>query len=357
MRILEYLDTRSRTFVSTLGFALVGLVGLLDYLTGPELSFSIFYLIPVSMVAWFADRRVGILASTASVLAWLAADLWSGRIYSSAAVPYWNAVVRYGLFLIVTFTLSSLHAARARQEEMGHFIVHDLRSPLSLVLSSLQFVRDSTGEITTEEARNLVAMCIASCNRMMSLINSLLDLARLESGKMPLQMREVATRELLEDATQQVSVLSGRGSVSLAVRVGEEDSAVLADYDVSVRILVNLLSNAVKFSPTNSTVTAGAERHGSDMIAFTVTDQGGGIPEEWQDKVFDKFSQVDVHRAGIATGSGLGLAFSRLAVEVQGGRIWLESEVGAGTTISFTLPAAPASRVHVSTRSDQPDLG
>jgi signal transduction histidine kinase len=345
MRILEYLDTRSRMFVAALGFALIGLVGLLDYLTGPEISFSIFYLIPVSVVTWFVDRRVGVLASTASALAWLAADLWSGRTYSFAAVPYWNAVVRYGFFLIVTFTLSSLRAARARQEEMGHFVVHDLRSPLAFVVSSLQFVRDGAGEITAEEVQQLVAMCIASCNRMLSLINSLLDLARLESGKMPLQMREVATRELLEDATQQVSALSGRSSVSLVVRVGEEASAVLADYDVSVRILVNLLSNAVKFSPKNSTVTAGAERHGSDMIAFTVTDQGEGIPEEWQDKVFDKFSQVDVHRAGIAaTGSGLGLAFCRLAVEAQGGRIWLESEVGAGTTVYFTLPAAPGSR-------------
>jgi signal transduction histidine kinase len=113
---------------------------------------------------------------------------------------------------------------------------------------------------------------------------------------------------------------------------------IYADPDVTTRVLVNLLSNAIKFSRPHSSVIICIEASDANMLAFRITDQGPGIPNEWVDRVFDKFTQVDARKTGGAIGSGLGLTFCRLAVQAQGGQIWLESEVGKGTIVTFTLP-------------------
>jgi signal transduction histidine kinase len=340
MKILEYLSKQSRSFLIALGLALIGLAGVVDYVTGPELAFSIFYLIPISLVAWFVGKRAGILMSVAGAASWLVADLLASHPYSYPTVPYWNATVRLGFFLIITFTLSALQATQERQEELGQFIVHDLRSPLSNVMTGLQTLQDIAGETMDATQKSLVEMCMVSCNRMLTLINSLLDLAHLESGQMPLQPSMVSVKELAEQSLQQVSVWARRNRVTLAFEPGANVETVYADPAVTTRVLVNLLSNAIKFSPPESVVTVRTAPFTADMAALSVADRGRGIPKEWGNKVFDKFVQVEARRAGSTVGSGLGLSFCRLAVEAQGGRIWLESEINHGTTITFTLPVS-----------------
>jgi signal transduction histidine kinase len=270
------------------------------------------------------------------------ADLLS-RSYSHPTIPFWNALVRLSFFLIVSFTLTSLQAARTRQEEMMHFIVHDLKSPLSNVSIGLDLLRDTASAHMDKDEQAIIAMCIASCDRTTTLINSLLDLARLESGKLPLQRREARVKEMIEIAAQQTSAFAMRRNVALVTHFDEE-ATVFADFDVTVRILVNLLSNAIKFSPEQATVTINAVPRDNHVMTFTVTDTGPGIPIEWQDKVFDSFTQIDAHKAGYATGSGLGLTFCRAAIEAQGGHIWIQSELGKGTTMIFTLPIQAGER-------------
>jgi signal transduction histidine kinase len=127
--------------------------------------------------------------------------------------------------------------------------------------------------------------------------------------------------------------------VTLASHLDPGVSTVYADPMMTVRVLVNLLSNAIKFSKPGSVVTVRAAPAEADKIAFSVIDQGQGIPQAWAGKVFDKFvNKADTRKVMGSVGSGLGLAFCRLAVEAQGGRIWLESEEGKGTTVTFTLP-------------------
>jgi signal transduction histidine kinase len=339
MRLLEHLGKRSRPLLIALGLAFVLLLGAIDYLTGAEISFSIFYLLPISVVAWLVGRAAGIVMSAAGATTWFVADMLAEHVYSHPAIPYWNAIMRLGFFLVVTHTLTGLRASRERQEELGHFIVHDLRSPLGTVMTGLQFLQDTAGETMDTAQRGLVETCLTSCNRMMTLVNSLLDLARLESGHMPVQLREVKVKELVESSLEQVGVWAKAHSVSLAAELEAREEVVWADMTLTMRILVNLLSNAIRFSPAGSEVTVRVAPSDASMLAFSVTDQGCGIPPEWVGKVFDKFAQVEAQKAGRAIGSGLGLTFCRLAVEAQGGRIWLESEVDKGTTVSFTLPA------------------
>lgn len=346
MRLMEYLSKQPKSSLVVLGLVSILLLGVIDYLTGPEIAFSIFYLLPISLTAWLAGKRVGIAMSAAGATTWLIADLLAGPVYAHSAIPYWNATVRLGFFLIVTHALSGLKASRERQEELSQFIVHDLRSPLGNVMTGLQTLQEIAGETMDTTQKDLIQMCLVSCNRMLTLVNSLLDLARLEGGQMPLQLSEVNVKELVESSLKQVTVWAGRNHVTLDCDLEAGVEMVYADFELTVRVLVNLLSNAIKFSRPESVVTVRVTPSDTAMLTFSVIDQGRGIPKEWADKVFDKFTQVEAHKTGgTVVGSGLGLTFCRQAVESLGGHIWLESKVDKGTTISFTLPmSAQANR-------------
>lgn len=337
MRIADFLDKQSKTNVTLFVGILVAIVGYIDYITGVEMSFSIFYLIPVSLAAWFLGRRAGLMTSAFSSVIWLTADLVTNSTYSHPAIPYWNAAVGFGLFIIVTYALSTAHANLQVQEQLTQFIVHDLRSPLTNVitgLQTLQLIIDEPGEDKNE----LIAMAINGGNRMLTLINSMLDLSRLEGGRMPVQKEQVSVKEMVDKSLEQVALWASQNHVTLSSQIEPGIETLMADKELTTRVLVNLLSNALKFSPEESTITIRVSAKSPDLLLFGVSDQGPGISPEWARKVFDRFAQVESRKHGAAVGSGLGLAFCRLAVESQGGKIWLESELGKGTTFLFTLP-------------------
>ncbi len=338
LKLFKFLNRQSRVRMLTLAVISAILVGVVDYVTGSEFVFSIFYLIPIVLAAWFVGRRAGIAISFLSAVLGLAADLLVGADYSVPAVPYWNAAILLGMFLIVTYTLTSLHGAQDRQRDLEQFVVHDLRSPLANILTALAAMQDLGGESDDATQKNLLEMCVVSGNRMLTLINSLLDLASLESGQMPLQREPVAVADLVDQSLLQVSVWAHRNRVGVAQQLAAEVETVYVDRALMVRVLVNLLSNAIKFSPANSTITVHVSLAEAGWAAFRVSDQGRGIPKEWSNKIFDKFVQVEARRSGSVPSSGLGLTFCREAVEVQGGRIWIEHSPNPGTTVVFTVP-------------------
>lgn len=315
----------------------------LDYLSGPELSFSIFYLIPVSITAWFVNRRAGFIISLASACAWLLVDLTDVLSYAHPAIPYWNALVRLGFFLVVTLTLSSWQASQRRQESLMHFIVHDLRSPLSTMMMGLDVLQLHDDNNLNETQQTVITDSLTSGRRMLTLINALLDLPRLESKQLPLQITNVNVTELGQSVFAEMALFAQRRQVTLALQVDSKKLMVWADAELMRRVLVNLLGNAIKFSPANSAVTLRVRPEGKNRLVFNVIDQGPGIPPQWRTKVFDKFIQIEARESGSSlAGSGIGLNFCQLAVQAQGGKIWVEGneESGRGSTFSFTLPAA-----------------
>jgi signal transduction histidine kinase len=230
----------------------------------------------------------------------------------------------------------ALLKSRRLQEQMTQFLVHDLRSPLSSIMISLNSLgKGQEGELTPGD-RQLADAAIASGIWMLTLLNALLDSARIENGELPVQMQEVTLGELIEWAVEQTAIWARLFRIEVQVE-GEGAIRIRTDLELTRRILVNLLSNGLKYSPAGSTVvlrTTLTEEYG---INFSITDRGSGIPEEWRDKVFDRFAASEASETGLA-GYGLGLSFCKLAVEAQGGRIWLDSEMGKGTTVSFELP-------------------
>ncbi|HSM58539.1 MAG TPA: HAMP domain-containing sensor histidine kinase [Candidatus Sulfomarinibacteraceae bacterium] len=328
-------------FAGVVGLLLL-LVWILDIVSGPRLTISLFYLLPVGLSAWFLGLWAGFIVAGVSVGAWLFTELSTNVTLSEPLVPYLNAAIRLGFFLVVAYGVSTLRAARTRQAELTTFIIHDLRSPLASIMVSLQLLREGNGPASRspEKDRQALEIGLKSAYYMESLIDSLLDLARLEAGRMPLQHEEVAAEELLAQAMDQVALIAGRQRVDLQLQSEGEQTLLSVDRALTVRVLVNLLSNAISYSPGEATVTLRARPYEGQMFLFRIQDEGPGIPQEWQRKAFQKFEQVRARRAGIAVGSGLGLAYCRMAVEAQSGKIWIEQSSDTGAVLCFTLPLA-----------------
>lgn len=334
--LANWIEKQTKSTLLIIALAFFVLVWIVDYGTGPFLSASIFYLVPIAFAAWWLNGKIGAGLSLISAIAWLVTDIVTNPTIPNPLTPYWNAAVRLGFFLIVTFSLASLRQARLRQEELMSFVIHDLRSPLGNIITGLSMLTQMIDR-EDHDVRSLVDMGISSGRRMLIQINSLLDLARLENGKLPVQMDTVEIRTVVEQALDQVSLLAARKKVALVVEGIMVETAVLADQNLLERVLINLLGNAIQFSLEGGKVTIAAAPEAERLIV-QVSDQGPGIPLQWEKQVFRKFEQMTARKAGAATGSGLGLAFCKLAIEAQNGRIWLETPPhNQGTMVCFSL--------------------
>jgi len=228
-----------------------------------------------------------------------------------------------------------LQALEQMRDDLTHMIVHDLRTPLTSVASGLRTLRTVARLDSQEQA--LLDTAIEGGDTLLSMINDLLDISKMEAGALQLRLQEVAPEELIRQACQQVELLARQKGQTLVAEPESGLPSVYADPDLARRTLVNLLGNAVKFTPSGGAVTVTASVAEGEAVVFRVSDTGIGIPEDARERIFDKFGQIESRKTGGRSSTGLGLTLCRLAVEAHGGRIWVDSEPGAGSTFSFTL--------------------
>ncbi len=218
---------------------------------------------------------------------------------------------------------------------------HELRAPLSAIIGFTRIVmRRSPGCDESLQQRNL-ANVMASAQHLLALSNALLDLARIESGRIEFHAEPLQLAPLLADCMA-VAEPDVREGVHLVAEIDAELPPVLADADKLRQIMVNLLSNAARFTPSGRIVVAA--RVGEAGIAVTVTDTGIGIPADKLEAIFDEFEQIDPRSSRSHGGIGLGLAIARRLARLMGGDIGVHSEPGRGSTFVLTLPACIASR-------------
>ena len=248
--------------------------------------------------------------------------------------------------LLVIHDVTAERRMESLRQDLSNMIVHDLRSPLTNIMVSVDLLlKQSTGTLTDSQSR-ILHITSASCQQMLDMVNALLDIRRLQQQTVELQRQPIEIAELADTVLQRLEHIAQDKRIWLDNQLASLPT-VLVDPDMTRRVLQNLVDNALKFSRPGTpvrlvgTVADGAslpQGHApGNYVVVSVQDQGVGIPEEYHRVIFELFTQAP---GGYGRGTGVGLAFCKLAVEAHGGQIWVDSAPGQGTTFSFSLPIA-----------------
>ncbi len=248
-----------------------------------------------------------------------------------------NAYAPGGAYQWLAHDITDRVALEEMREQLSQMIVHDLRNPLSSIMSSLEILRVGTEDDPISLMQEILPIAQNSARRMDQMINTILDTARLRAGENILTPAPFLVSELVEGATASMQFSLSLRRQHLTVEMQPDLPALVGDYDLLRRVLINLLDNAIKFSPVNSVIKLSVRVIGREF-RFAVADAGPGIPEEEQGQIFELF--VRGHQQGKVKGSGVGLAFCKLVVDAHGGRIWVDSKPDAGSVFTFILPVA-----------------
>lgn len=229
---------------------------------------------------------------------------------------------------------------------------HELRTPLTAIKNAVQLLlMEKVGELN-ENQKKFLAMAERNINRLMNILNDLLNLSRIEAGKMVMKLEGLNLRSILELVYFSFKPQAEEKSIQLKLDLPTELSPVYGDKEKVEQILSNLITNSLKFTPPNGEITISAEPFAADedMMAITVKDTGIGIPAEHLEKIFEKFYQVENSLQRSHGGTGLGLAITKGLVEAQKGKIFVKSEPGKGSIFTFTLPLSQGERREVQFR-------
>lgn len=232
----------------------------------------------------------------------------------------------------------------AYRDEISNMVVHDLRGPLSSIISSLnlavEMIREHSDDLLKDVVAPTLEVSMDSASTLLSLVDSLLDIARLETRRMPLRPAIVSVDDMVRSAFLALSNSINEAQVQVEILIPDDLPTVEVDADKIRRVLINLLDNAVRYTPQGGKIQISAARMGNKKVIMRVADSGGGIPPEESERVFEKFSQIKGSTPSHGRkGSGLGLTFCKLAIEAHGEKIWVE-QYGplSGACFAFTLP-------------------
>ncbi len=230
------------------------------------------------------------------------------------------------------------HALHQRQDEFISTVSHELRTPLTSLRGALGLLM--SGAITDPaKARKMMEIALSNTDRLIRLVNDMLDLERIGSGQEALHTGLCDVEELMQRAVASLEVDAAAAQLNVTVQAA--GVYIHADADRILQTLINLLSNAIKFSPPGRDVRLSAHVDGQQAL-LQVQDSGRGIPEDKLEAIFERFHQVDATDARSKGGTGLGLAICRSIIAQHGGRIWATSTLGHGSTFHIALPAHAA---------------
>jgi len=252
--------------------------------------------------------------------------------------------------------LQRMEEMESLREGLTQMLVHDLRTPLTSLLAGIQTV-EFMGELTPDQ-QECVQIAVEGAEALMRMINDLLDIWKMEDSSLPIRRGPTNPAALVQSVTATLRNTANCRSQTLEFQIAEELASLHLDSSLMERVLINLLANAIKFSPDGATihselrlkrdaldgralrpnVAQSVDVMAPDSLLIIVRDEGEGIPAEAHERIFDKFGQVESRRAGRQLSTGLGLTLCKMVVEAHGGCIWVESELGLGSTFLMVLP-------------------
>jgi signal transduction histidine kinase len=221
-------------------------------------------------------------------------------------------------------------------------VSHELRTPLTAIKGAVDLMlRRVTGPLTEKQVHYLTRVK-SNTQHLTGLINDLLDLSKIESGRIEVRSSPVSLSNLVHEVVDALRPLAAEKVIELQSAVPRKSILVLADRDKINQVLMNLIGNALKFTPVQGRVTVSTSTNGDENVQVSVSDTGPGVPPDETNKIFAKFYQVAELNGTNPKGTGLGLAIAKALVELHGGQIWVESEPSRGSTFCFTLPLSAA---------------
>jgi PAS domain S-box-containing protein len=224
------------------------------------------------------------------------------------------------------------------KDEFIATVSHELRTPLTSIMGAIGLIVGHDAVVLPEKVMRMLTIALANCRRLVGIVNDILDIDKIESGNMIFDSKPVAVRTLLDQAIQANRIMAAQHGVCVRLDETSVECEVLADPDRLTQVITNLLSNAVKFAPPNTDVTVGLERL-ADRACIKIRDFGPGIPEDYKERVFEKFVQVEATDSRQRGGTGLGLSIAKQIVSHLGGEISFEDAPGGGTIFKVLLHA------------------
>ncbi len=342
------------------------MVGIVDYVTGIEISFSIFYLFPVFLASWFLNIRTGIAISVGSAILWVLADILGGHSYTHPLIPFWNTIARMVMFTSFTIIISRLKITfdeRAKlidklktnieeikqtQEELkrksqelarsnveleqfAHVVAHDLKNPLLGVEAYVYRLRKHyEGKLDAVAEKNM-GYILGGITRMRELIEDLLEYAKL--GKKIKEFKSSDCNHTLKHALANLRVAIEESG---ALVTHDKLPMVMLDEPQLIQLFQNLIGNAIKYRRDEPVrIHVSAEKKEYEWV-FSVCDNGMGIDPKDRENIFEIFQRSK--GGSDQPGTGIGLAICKRIIELHHGRIWVESDLGKGSTFHFTIP-------------------
>jgi PAS domain S-box-containing protein len=248
---------------------------------------------------------------------------------------------RVGSIVLQGRDITQQRAAERVRSEFTSTLSHELRTPLTSILGSLQLLRSGALGAMDKDQDELVEVAERNGQRLLDLINEVLDIEKIESGRLSLVPEPIALEELIAESLRLNQGFANRFQVKLVVQGEVPKVTVRADRKRLMQVMTNLLSNAAKFSPPGGAVDV-STRQEAGKVRVSVSDRGAGIPEAFRSRIFGRFAQADSADSRLKGGTGLGLAISKRLVEMMQGRIAFEDREAGGTTFFFELPVMPS---------------
>jgi signal transduction histidine kinase len=323
------------------GLLLIILIATTDKYISHHPALIIFYVIPVSLVTWFSGTVAGISIALCSIVVWFPKDISAVKsLYSHPLFFYINMTARGSFLFIVVYVLQRLKTAIKHEKELNKLksvfvanVSHELKNPLAIIKEALSLILDGVGGGVSPEQQSIAETGKRNIERLVRLVTDLLDLSKIEAGKMVLKREKIEMASLVTEILKNYEMTISKKGLALKRDIQQDVGSVWADKDKLTQVIINLLSNAVKYTPSGSitVVLTGTEQE----VRFEITDTGSGIPQKYLEKIFDKFERINAEKS---EGTGLGLSITKDILELHKGKIWVESTVGEGSKFIFYLP-------------------
>lgn len=337
-------------------FILVIVLGLLDYYTGFEISFSIFYLIPVGIMSLRKDSNKFDLIGIAcfSALVWFIADESDTHKYSSIFIPYWNATVRFIFFLSISFLINKIIKIDQKRllaaneellklnEEKNTILgiaAHDLRNAIGHISSFSSLLLDSkrNNKSFLDDDKDSIEIIHNSSLNALQLLGKLLDFTKIESGKVNIKIEENDYIKFVKGKIKIHQLLASKKNIIIELETEFENLIIEFDAIYLIEVISNLITNAIKYSYENRKIVIRITKS-NDYVLTEVIDSGVGIPENELNELFQPFQKASSKPTGNETSTGLGLAIVKKIINLHNGTFGVKSKLHEGSNFYYYLP-------------------